>query len=173
MGAVEEHTDPWTGLHPPVVGVGIGAGCGSQRRWSGDRIRQRITGENPPQPRKPVPQVVGSSLAQQNRHGIAKRLLLTAERMQFPILIWRAGQDEELPARLLRLPETTLFEPIRPVTTTAEQSDHNQLCVICTDRQIVIDLGRMANRLKRESTDAVLPERLLVRVEDPGQRRDV
>ena len=84
--------------------------------------------------------------------------------MQFTVLVLSSGQNKQLPALLVRKPRTALFKAIGPVTTTSEQSDHDQLRLVRAKGQVMIDLSRMGQGIQRQRTDSVLPERLCLRV---------
>ena len=93
--------------------------------------------------------------------------------MQSLVLIGCSGQNDQLAPVAGLLPLLELIESVRPVTTSTQEPNNDQAARMARGAQVVIDLGGMAERGKRQGTDLLMPGLQLVLLQAAGQRGEV
>ena len=93
--------------------------------------------------------------------------------MQSLVLIGCSGQNDQLATRGGLLPLLELIESVRPVASSTQKPNNNQAARMARGAQVVIDLGGMAERGKRQGTDFLMPGLQLVLLKAAGQSSEV
>ena len=100
-----------------------------------------------------------ASFAQTGRQTTGQFRVDRSQIVEMNILISGTGQDQQLAVGCGSAPRLQLLQSVTPVAPTSEQPHHDQPCCRRGAAQIVIELGRVAEAVQRETADRSLEHR--------------
>ena len=77
--------------------------------------------------------------------------------MEFVGLVGGSGQDDQFPMRCITAPSLQLFEPVAPVPTASQQSNHNQPSRLGSGVEVVVQLSWVFETAQGQGADPLVP----------------
>tara|TARA_B100001741_G_C16196683_1_gene433948 strand:- start:167 stop:433 length:267 start_codon:yes stop_codon:yes gene_type:complete len=77
--------------------------------------------------------------------------------MQRIILIWGSSKHNEMTMISVLLPFLQLIQSVGPMAATAEQSHHNQLGILGSNAEVMINLGWVSEAGQGKGSDPIVP----------------
>ena len=79
--------------------------------------------------------------------------------MEFVGLVGGSGQDDQFPLRCITAPSLQLLEPVAPVPTASQQSNHNQPSRLGSGVEVVVQLSWVFETTQGQRANPLVPGR--------------